>query len=75
MIVVVAAAAAVGLLLNALEGEIYDSSQEKNMDELSMEKDESDSNNSSELSSEINIKRKSILDKWVEKFKEFLDNA
>ncbi len=66
---------AVGLLLNALEGEIYDSGQEKNMDELSMEKDESESNNSSELSSEINIKRKSILDKWVEKFKEFLDNA
>ena len=25
---------AVGLLLNALEGEIYDSGQEKNMDEL-----------------------------------------
>ena len=66
---------AVGLLLNALEGEIYDSGQEKNMDELSMEEDESESNNSSELSSEINIKRKSILDKWVEKFKEFLDNA
>ena len=66
---------AVGLLLNALEGEIYDSGQEKNVDELSMEKDESESNNSSELSSEINIKRKSILDKWVEKFKEFLDNA
>ena len=66
---------AVGLLLNALEGEIYDSGQEKNMDELSMEKDESESNNSSELSGEINIKRKSILDKWVEKFKEFLDNA
>ena len=66
---------AVGLLLNALEGEIYVSGQEKNMDELSMEKDESKSNNSSELSSEINIKRKSILDKWVEKFKEFLDNA
>ena len=40
-----------------------------------MEKDESESNNSSELSSEINIKRKSILDKWVEKFKEFLDKA
>ena len=66
---------AVGLLLNALEGEIYVSGQEKNMDELSIEKDESKSNNSSELSSEINIKRKSILDKWVEKFKEFLDNA
>ena len=66
---------AVGLLLNALEGEIYDSGQEKNMDELSMEEDESESNNSSELSSEINIKRKSTLDKWVEKFKEFLDNA
>ena len=66
---------AVGLLLNALEGEIYDSGQEKNMDEHSSKKEESQSNDSSELSSQINVKRKSILDKWVEKFKEFLDNA
>ena len=66
---------AVGLLLNALESEIYDSNEEKNMDEHSSKKEESQSNNSSELSSQINVKRKSILDKWVEKFKEFLDNA
>tara|TARA_B100001250_G_scaffold81301_1_gene66898 strand:- start:945 stop:2270 length:1326 start_codon:yes stop_codon:yes gene_type:complete len=66
---------AVGLLLNALESEIYDSNEEKNMDEHSSKKEESESNDSSELSSQINVKRKSILDKWVEKFKEFLDNA
>ena len=66
---------AVGLLLNALESEIYDSDEEKNMDEHSSKKEESQSNDSSELSSQINVKRKSILDKWVEKFKEFLDNA
>ena len=66
---------AVGLLLNALESEIYDSNEEKNMDEHSSIKEESQSNDSSELSSQINVKRKSILDKWVEKFKEFLDNA
>ena len=66
---------AVGLLLNALESEIYDSNEEKNMDEHSSKKEESQSNDSSELSSQINVKRKSILDKWVEKFKEFLDNA
>ena len=66
---------AVGLLLNALESEIYDSNEEKNMDEHSTKKEESQSNDSSELSSQINVKRKSILDKWVEKFKEFLDNA
>ena len=66
---------AVGLLLNALESEIYDSNEEKNMDEHSTKKEESESNDSSELSSQINVKRKSILDKWVEKFKEFLDNA
>ena len=66
---------AVGLLLNALEREIHDSNEEKNMDEHSSKKEESQSNDSSELSSQINVKRKSILDKWVEKFKEFLDNA
>ena len=66
---------AVGLLLNALESEIYDSNEEKNMDEHSSIKEDSQSNDSSELSSQINVKRKSILDKWVEKFKEFLDNA
>ena len=66
---------AVGLLLNALESEIYDSNEEKNMDEHSTKKEESESNDSSELSSQINVKRKSILDKCVEKFKEFLDNA
>ena len=66
---------AVGLLLNALESEIYDSNEEKNMDKHSSKKEESQSNDSSELSSQINVKRKSILDKWVEKFKEFLDNA
>ena len=49
--------------------------EEKNMDEHSSKKEESQSNDSSELSSQINVKRKSILDKWVEKFKEFLDNA
>ena len=45
------------------------------MDEHSSKKEESQSKDSSELSSQINVKRKSILDKWVEKFKEFLDNA
>ena len=54
---------AVGLLLNALESEIYDSNEEKNMDEHSSIKEESQSNDSSELSSQINVKRKSILDK------------
>ena len=66
---------AVGLLLNSLEDEIYESTQETNMEELSIGKEESESSSSSESSSQINIKRKSILDKWVEKFKEFLDNA
>ena len=66
---------AVGLLLNSLEDEIYESTQEANTEELSIGKEESESSSSSESSSQINIKRKSILDKWVEKFKEFLDNA
>ena len=66
---------AVGLLLNSLEDEIYESTQEANTEELSIGKEGSESSSSSESSSQINIKRKSILDKWVEKFKEFLDNA
>ena len=46
---------AVGLLLNALESEIYDSNEEKNMDKHSSKKEESQSNESSELSSQINV--------------------
>jgi cell division protein FtsA len=69
-------ATAVGLLMNALE-------QQVNKDFESVPSDESEitdntiAENTSDVieSNPMSSKRKSILDRWVEKFKEFLDNA
>ena len=69
-------ATAVGLLMNALE-------QQEKKDFVSVPSDESEitddtiaeSNSDVFESNPMSSKRKSILDRWVEKFKEFLDNA
>ena len=69
-------ATAVGLLMNALE-------QEENQDFESVlsEKNEAngDQKNDDSLKAmdpnPMSSNRKTILDRWVEKFKEFLDNA
>ncbi|MEC7068831.1 MAG: cell division protein FtsA, partial [Bacteroidota bacterium] len=69
-------ATAVGLLMNALE-------QQEKKDFESVPYDESEitddtiAESTSDVfeSNPISSKRKSILDRWVEKFKEFLDNA
>ena len=69
-------ATAVGLLMNALE-------QEENQDFESVlsEKNEANGDQKNDDSSKavdpnpISSNRKTILDRWVEKFKEFLDNA
>ncbi|MEC9195167.1 MAG: cell division protein FtsA [Bacteroidota bacterium] len=69
-------ATAVGLLMNALE-------QQEKKDFESVPSDESEitddtiAESTSDVfeSNPMSSKRKSILDRWVEKFKEFLDNA
>ena len=69
-------ATAVGLLMNALE-------QQENQDfeNVSSEKNEAigDQKNDDSLKAvdpnPMSSNRKTILDRWVEKFKEFLDNA
>ena len=69
-------ATAVGLLMNALE-------QQEKKDFVSVPSDESEitddtiAESTSDVfeSNPMSSKRKSILDRWVEKFKEFLDNA
>ena len=68
---------AVGLLMNALEGSNY--SDIENEDENNVNSDELNSNdhveNKVQNKKENSSSKKSIFDKWVDKFKEFLDNA
>ena len=68
---------AVGLLMNALEGSNY--SDLENEDENNVNADELNSNdhveNKVQNKKENSSSKKSIFDKWVDKFKEFLDNA
>ena len=69
-------ATAVGLLLNALEDQTIDETGEETTPESLI--DEENQNQSTEgagASIPISSRRKTILDRWVEKFKEFLDNA
>tara|TARA_B100001758_G_scaffold66541_1_gene55592 strand:+ start:3237 stop:4562 length:1326 start_codon:yes stop_codon:yes gene_type:complete len=68
---------AVGLLMNALDGSNY--SDIENEDENNVNSDELNSNdhveNKVQNKKENSSSKKSIFDKWVDKFKEFLDNA
>ena len=68
-------ATAVGLLMNALDHhkEIV-SQDEDHLEDIQGETDSEQNNNSEDISPMVD-RRKTILDRWVEKFKEFLDNA
>ena len=61
-------ATSVGLLMSALEGAKIDIGVTEREEKQEHKKD-------NELDTEVNIKRKSILDRFGEKLKEFLDNA
>ena len=65
-------ATSVGLLMNALErnGSNTDNGNDKVLEEDEFEPDAIDNSSNSEI-----IYRKSILEKWGDKLKEFLDNA
>ena len=68
-------ATAVGLLMNALEhNREIDSQDEDQFEDIEGETD-SEKTNKSENTNPMVDGRKTILDRWVEKFKEFLDNA
>ena len=67
-------ATAVGLLMNALDHKIEIVSKDEDLEDIRGET-ESEQNNSSEDINPMVNRRKTILDRWVEKFKEFLDNA
>ena len=69
-------ATAVGLLMNALEQQVKKDFESDPSDESEITDDTTAENNSDIFESNpMSSKRKSILDRWVEKFKEFLDNA
>jgi len=61
-------ATSVGLLMSALEGGKIDLGVIESEEKQEHKKD-------NELDTEVTIKRKSILDRFGEKLKEFLDNA
>ena len=61
-------ATSVGLLMSALEGEKIESETTETLESNEL-------NEENEITSEVAIKRKSILDRFGEKLKEFLDNA
>ena len=69
-------ATAVGLLMNALEQQVKKDFESDPSDESEIT-DDTTAENASDIfeSNPMSSKRKSILDRWVEKFKEFLDNA
>ena len=69
-------ATAVGLLMNALEQQVKKDFETVPSDESEIT-DDTIAENTSDVfeSNPMSAKRKSILDRWVEKFKEFLDNA
>ena len=68
-------ATAVGLLMNALEHHREIVSQDEDQFEDVEGETDSEQSNKSENINPIVDRRKTILDRWVEKFKEFLDNA
>jgi len=65
---------AVGLLMNALDDINY-SKDEENSKGYFDENQPISAENNSEIKIDKSISKKSIFDKWVEKFKDFLDNA
>tara|TARA_B100001173_G_scaffold21036_1_gene16790 strand:- start:392 stop:1708 length:1317 start_codon:yes stop_codon:yes gene_type:complete len=65
---------AVGLLMNALEDINYSKDEENSKGDFDENQPLSAENNS-EIKIDKSISKKSIFDKWVEKFKDFLDNA
>ena len=69
-------ATAVGLLMNALGQQVKKDFESVPSDESEIA-DNTIADNTSDIfeSNPMSSKRKSILDRWVEKFKEFLDNA
>ena len=69
-------ATAVGLLMNALEQQVKNDFETVPSDESEIT-DDTIAENTTDVfeSNPMSSKRKSILDRWVEKFKEFLDNA
>ena len=70
---------AVGLLMNALDDSNFSDIENKDENENNLNGDELNSNNYVENKvqnkKENSSSKKSIFDKWVDKFKEFLDNA
>ena len=70
---------AVGLLMNALDDSNFSDIENKDENENNVNGDELNSNNYVENKvqnkKENSSSKKSIFDKWVDKFKEFLDNA
>ncbi len=65
---------AVGLLMNALDDINYSKDEENSKGDFDENQPLSAENNS-EIKIDNSISKKSIFDKWVEKFKDFLDNA
>ncbi|MAD11544.1 MAG: cell division protein FtsA [Flavobacteriaceae bacterium] len=65
---------AVGLLMNALDDRNYSKDEENSKGDFDENQPLSAENNS-EIKIDKSISKKSIFDKWVEKFKDFLDNA
>ncbi|MBQ22858.1 MAG: cell division protein FtsA [Flavobacteriales bacterium] len=65
---------AVGLLMNALDDINYSKDEENSKGDFDENQPLSAENNS-EIKIDKSISKKSIFDKWVEKFKDFLDNA
>jgi cell division protein FtsA len=69
-------ATAVGLLMNALEQEEKNQGESSELQESEVVEDQNDGTNPLTIESNpFYSNRKTILDRWVEKFKEFLDNA
>lgn len=69
-------ATAVGLVMNSLEHRLYNS-PEGATDDAAVEEDVTDESGTSEVKVERKSQapKKSIFDRWAEKFKDFLDNA
>jgi cell division protein FtsA len=68
-------ATAVGLLMNALDHQKEIISQDEEEGKVFEGEIDNHENNKSEKTYPIVDRRKTILERWVEKFKEFLDNA
>ena len=69
-------ATAVGLLMNALEHQgVIDTKSPDTPQQEMTENQEGDTPNQPTESNTLSSNRKTILERWVEKFKEFLDNA